>query len=105
MRRGSSPTPKYKLESDSGGYPNADHYQMLAYCTALQVPVAWLVYASGSRGPTTRRVRNTEVHIVEYPLQLDVAPAALLEQVNDLAAAAWSRVTVPRAEPKELVSR
>ena len=30
-----------------GAYPNADHYQMLAYCTALQVPTAWLVYAGG----------------------------------------------------------
>ncbi len=85
---------KYKLESDSSGYPNADHYQMLAYCTALQVPVAWLVYASGSQGPTTRQVRNTEVDIVEYPLQLDLAPAALLKQVNDLAAAAWSRAAI-----------
>ncbi len=61
MRRGSSPTPKYKLESDSGGYPNADHYQMLAYCTALQVPVAWLVYASGSRRAVTRHVRHSPV--------------------------------------------
>ena len=26
---------KYKAESPSGRYPNADHYQMLAYCTAL----------------------------------------------------------------------
>jgi 5-methylcytosine-specific restriction enzyme subunit McrC len=38
---------KYKLEYSAGRYPNADHYQMLAYCTALEVPIAWLVYAQG----------------------------------------------------------
>ena len=36
---------KYKAASAGGAYPNADHYQMLAYCTALGVPRAWLVYA------------------------------------------------------------
>ena len=82
---------KYKLESASGRYPNADHYQMLGYCTALRVPVGWLVYASGSGGPVTRCVREAEVQIVEYPLKLDVRPAVLLQQVNDLAAAAWER--------------
>lgn len=82
---------KYKIESDTGSYPNADHYQMLAYCTALQVPVAWLVYASGSTGPVTRRVRHTGVEIVEYPLQLEVPPAALLSQITQLAAIAWQR--------------
>ena len=49
---------KYKLASSTGEYANADHYQMLAYCTALQVPVAWLVYAGGGRRhPTT--IKNT----------------------------------------------
>lgn len=80
---------KYKLESGSDRYPNADHYQMLAYCTALRVPVAWLVYASGSRGSVTRHVRHTEIEIVEHPLQLEVPPAALLDQIDALAAAAW----------------
>ena len=42
---------KYKVEDARGRYPNADHYQLLAYCTALSVPVAWLVYAQGSRAP------------------------------------------------------
>lgn len=80
---------KYKLESASGRYPNADHYQMLAYCTALRVPVGWLVYASGLGGPITRHVRETDVEIVEYPLHLDAAPGELLEQVAELAARAW----------------
>ena len=82
---------KYKLESASGRYPNADHYQMLAYCTALRVPVGWLVYASGSGGPVTRRIRATDVTVIEYPLDLAVRPAALLRQIDELAADSWSQ--------------
>lgn len=38
---------KYKSEKVAG-YPNADLYQMLAYCTALGLPVGHLVYAKGN---------------------------------------------------------
>ncbi|WP_413452893.1 restriction endonuclease [Georgenia phoenicis] len=79
---------KYKAAGGSGQYPNADHYQMLAYCTALRVPVAWLVYAQGSTEPAVRRIRNTDVSVVEYALDLSVPPRALLEQVHRLADAA-----------------
>jgi 5-methylcytosine-specific restriction enzyme subunit McrC len=81
---------KYKLESSAGSYPNADQYQVLAYCTALQVPVGWLVYAEGSRGAVLRQVRNTGISIVEYPLDLSAPPLNLLEQVAALAAEAWA---------------
>lgn len=76
---------KYKAASPKGEYPNADHYQMLAYCTALQVPVAWLVYAQGVTAPARRRVRHTGLTVVEYPLDLSARPRALLEQVAELA--------------------
>lgn len=81
---------KYKLESSAGSYPNADQYQVLAYCTALQVPVGWLVYAEGTRGAVMRQVRNTEISIVEYPLDLAASPLSMLEQVAALAADAWA---------------
>ncbi|MFD5830288.1 McrC family protein [Lentzea sp. NPDC060358] len=80
---------KYKLESRSGGYPNADIYQVLAYCTALQIDRAWLVYASGTGGSAPRAIRNTGITITEYPLDLDAAPLDLLAQVNQLARSAW----------------
>lgn len=80
---------KYKLESSSGRYPNADHYQLLAYCTALAVSTGWLVYAQGSGGMTRRRVVNTEIDIVEYPLDLAASPKDLLAQVAELSAQAW----------------
>jgi 5-methylcytosine-specific restriction enzyme subunit McrC len=80
---------KYKLEDSAGRYPNADHYQMLAYCTALKVPIAWLVYAQGAGDPLTRRVVNTPVEIVEYPLDLAAPPSDLLTQIESLADTAW----------------
>ncbi|MDQ1248853.1 MAG: 5-methylcytosine-specific restriction enzyme subunit McrC [Actinomycetota bacterium] len=81
---------KYKAEGPSGRYPNADHYQMLAYCTALQVPTAWLVYGGGGK-PRVRTIRNTGVEVVEYPLDLRVEPGQLLAQVDRLAREAWGR--------------
>jgi 5-methylcytosine-specific restriction enzyme subunit McrC len=81
---------KYKAAGPGDRYPNADHYQMLAYCTALSVPTAWLVYAGGGEAHR-RRIRNTGIEIVEYPLDLRNEPAALLEQVELLARRAWNR--------------
>ncbi|WOH19803.1 restriction endonuclease [Paenarthrobacter sp. GOM3] len=84
---------KYKAASASGAYPNADHYQMLAYCTALGVPRAWLVYAGGGQ-PRSRRVLNTGVSVVEFPLDLSREPEALLARVRELASRAHSEFGV-----------
>lgn len=80
---------KYKAESPGGRYPNADHYQMLAYATALAVPTAWLVYAGGGQ-PHSRAIRNTGIQVVEYPLNLRAEPVELLAQVDGLAERAWT---------------
>jgi 5-methylcytosine-specific restriction enzyme subunit McrC len=92
---------KYKAEDPHGRYPNADHYQMLAYCTALSVPVAWLVYAQGNREPTARRISNTAISIVEYPLDLSAEPGDLLRQVDTLTHRAWNQMeqTAPEKYP------
>lgn len=90
---------KYKVADGAGQYPNADHYQMLAYCTALQVPRAWLVYAQGSGGPVDRHVRYTQKHIVEYPLDLSAAPDDLLRQVDVLASLAWHSTLINKHGP------
>lgn len=83
---------KYKAAGSGDRYPNADHYQMLAYCTALSAPTAWLVYAGG--GEThLRRIRNTGIEIIEYPLDLRREPGALLEQIDKLAQQAWTRAS------------
>lgn len=79
---------KYKAASPSGAYPNADHYQMLAYCTALEVSRAWLVYA-GPGEPRERRMRNTDISVVEFPIDIGQAPEDLLKRIDDLATAAF----------------
>lgn len=82
---------KYKVADGSGSYPNADHYQMLAYCTALKLRQAWLVYAQGRGDPKIRKVRNSDVRIVEYPLRLSDHPRGLLGQVRTLAVLAYGQ--------------
>jgi 5-methylcytosine-specific restriction enzyme subunit McrC len=76
---------KYKLEGATSGYPNADAYQMLAYCTALHLRTGWLVYAHGTSPPGRRRVRNTGIDIVHYPLDLAATPRELLVSIDALA--------------------
>ncbi len=83
---------KYKVADSSGNYPNADHYQMLAYCTALGLDRAWLVYAQGSRVGAERRIRNTDIGVVEYSLDLSASPHDLLGQVSVLGRQAWAAV-------------
>jgi 5-methylcytosine-specific restriction enzyme subunit McrC len=87
---------KYKAAGSTGAYPNADHYQMLAYCTALDVPTAWLVYADAG-APRIRRVVNTDVSIVEHPIDLSQPPAALLGSVDVLVRQAWGHAGHPVA--------
>ena len=79
---------KYKRPSARGSYPNADLYQVLAYCTTLQVERGWLVYPSGRAGVTPRRVLNSPITITEWPLNLDVPPRELLAQIEELARSA-----------------
>lgn len=87
---------KYKAASASGDYPNADKYQMLAYCAALEVDRAWLIYARGGE-PVVRRIRNTAIDVVEWPLNLAVRPDAILAQVSDLADAMVAAAPIDRA--------
>jgi 5-methylcytosine-specific restriction enzyme subunit McrC len=75
---------KYKAEKPSG-FPNADVYQLLAYCTALGLSEGHLVYAEGNEATTSHEVRNAGVTIHAHALDLDVAPDALLGRVDDLA--------------------
>lgn len=88
---------KYKAASVSGAYPNADHYQMLAYCTALGVSRAWLVYA-GAGEARARRISNTGISVVEFPLDISQAPEALLAAVQRLARQSFEQ----RRWPQEL---
>jgi 5-methylcytosine-specific restriction enzyme subunit McrC len=75
---------KYKQEKPSG-YPYADLYQVLAYCTALHLPRGHLVYARGTSQPARHIVRYSGIEIVCHALNLTLPPAKLLAQVGDIA--------------------
>ncbi|MEA5121910.1 MAG: hypothetical protein VB040_11680 [Propionibacterium sp.] len=74
---------KYKAEKPSG-FPQADLYQMLAYCTVLGLPVGHLVYAKGNEDARAHVVRRSGVRIVTHALDLDVEPAELLATMAEL---------------------
>ncbi len=75
---------KYKAEKPSG-FPQADLYQLLAYCTVLGLPVGHLVYAKGFEDARVHVVRNAGVRIVAHTLDLELEPAGLLASVTSLA--------------------
>ena len=56
--------------------------------TAFEVSTAWLVYAAGVGTPEPRRVKHTQIDIVEAPLDLSLSPNDLLSQVRAIAVAA-----------------
>jgi 5-methylcytosine-specific restriction enzyme subunit McrC len=75
---------KYKAEKPSG-FPNADIYQMLAYCTALGLHEGHLIYAKGNETETTAVIRNAAIAVRCHTVDLNSAPDVLLGQVDQLA--------------------
>lgn len=68
------------------GMPNADAYQMLAYCTALDLPHGFLVYAKDSeQASRSHEVRNSDCVIEIKTLDVESEPEPLLRQVDALA--------------------
>jgi 5-methylcytosine-specific restriction enzyme subunit McrC len=74
---------KYKAEKPRG-YPNADLYQMLAYCTVLGLRTGHLVYARGNEEASRHVVRLSGVQIICHALGLDQPPGPLLDEIEDL---------------------
>ena len=76
---------KYKAEKPSG-FPDADLYQMLAYCTVLGLDCGHLVYAKGNETTAVHIVRNAGTSIHCHALDLAQPPDHLLAQVDTLSA-------------------
>ncbi len=76
---------KYKAEKPAG-FPNADVYQMLAYCTRLGLPMGWLVYAKGNEAGATHEVVGAGIEVRARVLDLALPPSDLVAQVDALAA-------------------
>jgi 5-methylcytosine-specific restriction enzyme subunit McrC len=77
---------KYKAAKPSG-FPNADLYQLLAYCTVLRLRVGHLVYAAGNEQPARYVVRQAGTEIICHALNLSEPPDTLLMGVNHLSSA------------------
>jgi 5-methylcytosine-specific restriction enzyme subunit McrC len=75
---------KYKAEKPSG-YPNADLYQLLAYCTVLNLPRGHLVYVKGNEDAAHHVIRQSGTEIICHALDLSQPPGSLLIQMNELA--------------------
>lgn len=76
---------KYKIETERG-VPDADLYQMLAYCTALGLPRGHLLYARGLGPVHEHEVRRAGIVLSRRALDLDQEPGALLADVTRVAA-------------------
>lgn len=94
---------KYKAERYSG-FPDADLYQLLAYCTALRLSRGHLVYAKGNEQPARHTVRNAGVDITCHALDLQQEPGELLSQIADLAADIAGDATSDKGFTQSVVS-
>ena len=75
---------KYKRLAPSG-FQHADIYQMLAYCTAADLPSGLLIYAKGESESGVHRIRNTNKTIELASLDLRGSPEEILAEVRGLA--------------------
>lgn len=91
---------KYKALRPAGS-PNADLYQMLAYCKALELPRGHLVYAAGDEQPRTHLIRNSGVEVQVHTIDLAGPTSKLRAQVEELA----GRLTVGTGERREWATR
>ncbi|MGV9858258.1 McrC family protein [Gordonia sp. NPDC003425] len=75
---------KYKAERPEG-FPDADLYQVLAYCTALGLGDGHLVYAQGNEVGRVHTVRRVGITIHCHTVDLAQSPADLLAQIETIA--------------------
>lgn len=88
---------KYKAEKPVG-YPNADLYQLLAYCTVLGLRNGHLVYAKGNEDPARHVVCRSGIEIFCHAVDLGQSPDVLLAKMNELARC----IAATRLEPMPL---
>lgn len=92
---------KYKAEKPSG-FPDADLYQVLAYCTALGLREGHLVYAKGNEAGRTHEVVNAGVVIRAHTVDIQGEPNELLAHTRRLATQISDR-SIPQPFPDDRV--
>ncbi|WP_156046708.1 McrC family protein [Rhodococcus wratislaviensis] len=75
---------KYKLLGAGTTGTNADIYQMVAYCTGMNLREAHLVYAQGEIEPRALDIIGSDITIECHALDLTLPPALLLASVGSL---------------------
>lgn len=86
---------KYKA-GQSEGFPNADLYQVLAYCTVLGVNAGHLIYAKGANERASScPVQGSDVIIHCHALDLAAEPQDLLRQVDRVVTTIIDSASVP----------
>ena len=93
---------KYKRIVPSG-WPNADIYQMLAYCTASDLPSGLLVYAAGEDAAACHRIKHAGKTIEVATLDLTGTPDEMLAAVRQLASTVREH-SEPVVEPSGLLA-
>jgi 5-methylcytosine-specific restriction enzyme subunit McrC len=77
---------KYKSLVDKKTMPNADAYQMLAYCIGLGLARGFLVYAKDSgEKPSNHTVKQHGYEIVVRSIDVEKEPRELLDEVGALS--------------------
>jgi len=84
---------KYKAEKPAG-YPNADIYQMLAYCLRHGVAEGHLIYAAGNEEPTRYLIQHAGVTVVCHVIALNTTPGSIMGQVDELIDSALGVATI-----------
>lgn len=76
---------KYKSLFDRATMPNADAYQVLAYCIGLGVQRGYLIYAKDDERTRFHTIRRHGYEIAVHALDVEQEPAQLLQQVDAIA--------------------
>ena len=70
---------------DKPDFRHADIYQMLAYCTAANLPYGLLIYAAGEGEPDRYEIKHAGKTIEVVSMNLSGKPAEILGEVDRLA--------------------
>ena len=89
-RPGGGPLPRFVGDAkykklDTPGFRHADIYQILAYCTAADLPSGLLIYAAGEDERATYRINHAGKVIEVATLNLTGAPEDILREADRLA--------------------
>ncbi|WFE29426.1 hypothetical protein O7623_09655 [Solwaraspora sp. WMMD791] len=85
-----------------GRPPNADVYQMLAYCTTYRLSRGHLVYAAGGPMSGSYQLTGSGIRVDVHPVDLSVPIAEIRQRIQDLGTAVAARPD-SRVDPLRLI--